>query len=58
LELQVQRADKREQEALDYVWREAVKLLEDPAMTRKRLRQRLWVVMLKARAGHASHYKS
>ena len=36
------------QQALDFVWRETVKLLQDPEITRKRLRQRLWVIILKA----------
>jgi hypothetical protein len=48
LEYQVSQAEKRKQQALDFVWREAVKLLEDPCITRKRLRQRLWVIILKA----------
>jgi hypothetical protein len=56
LEYRLERADKRQQEVIDYIWREAVKLLEDPELSRKRLRQRLWVIMLKARAGHSSHY--
>jgi hypothetical protein len=56
LEYEVAQAERRKQRALDFVWRETVKLLEDPEITRKRLRQSLWVIILKARAGHASNY--
>jgi hypothetical protein len=56
LEYHVAQSDKRQQAVIDYIWREAVKLLQEEELSRKRLRQRLWVIMLKARAGHASYY--
>jgi hypothetical protein len=48
LEHQVSLGEKRKRDAIDSIWREAVKLLDNPNLSRKRFKQRLWVVILKA----------
>ena len=57
LEGELDNAAKRQQAALDFVWRELTPLIDEPSMTRRRLRRELWVILLKAGAGHAMHFK-
>ena len=46
------------QAALDFAWPELAPLIDEPDVTRRRLRRELWVALFNAGAGHGSLYRS
>ena len=51
LEARLDNSVKKRDESLQYVKREVERLLDDPAMTRRQMREELYLVIERARAG-------